>query len=312
MDTSGRPRAFSELDGFDVDDDVVIELGARRGRGGQRRAIAVAAAAAGGAVALFLAGAAYARANAAPAPGGTIDENCLVPHGGPEWPVLSACVSTLMEYSGYSESSQSGGGAYADAVETVGTDLSTWGTAPAADCASIVVFDIDETVLSNLEVMVELDFGYEKDTWSEWVEEAAAPALQPIADAYAALWHRGYTVAFVTGRHSVHRNATERNLQTAGLGDACAADAPRCGSGSAAQQGEAPAQPCYAKLVLRETADEPDEEYASTYKTRARAALAAEFSATVAATVGDQFSDLTGTDASVKAFKMPNPFYVVL
>jgi hypothetical protein len=47
-----------------------------------------------------------------------------------------------------------------------------------------VVFDIDETVLSNLPHMREMDFGYVADEWNAWVARGEAPALTAMRDVY--------------------------------------------------------------------------------------------------------------------------------
>ena len=43
-----------------------------------------------------------------------------------------------------------------------------------------VIFDIDETMLSNLEEMTGVDFGYVPPIWDAWVLEGRAPAIEPM------------------------------------------------------------------------------------------------------------------------------------
>src|SRR5688572_21677385 len=43
-----------------------------------------------------------------------------------------------------------------------------------------VVFDVDETVLSNYGHMRAIEFGYEPNDWHAWVERAEAPAIASV------------------------------------------------------------------------------------------------------------------------------------
>lgn len=65
---------------------------------------------------------------------------------------------------------------------------------------------------------------------------------------------------------------------------------------------------CYAALLMRE---DGDERLASVFKAEARGRLAAEGHVLVG-NIGDQFSDLVGTDSAVASFKLPNPVYTLL
>lgn len=147
-----------------------------------------------------------------------------------------------------------------------------------------VVFDIDETVLSNLPHMRAEDFGYSPRDWADWVASANAPALAPMLDVFRAARTRDVAVLFLTGRRDPEeRAATAENLARAGF------------SG-------------YAALRLADSR-EAKLRTAAERKAAARAAWAAE-GWTIIATVGDQESDLSGGNAE-RGFKLPNPFYLI-
>lgn len=165
------------------------------------------------------------------------------------------------------------------------------------------MFDIDETVLSNLAQVL----NPEAWTWDAWVAAAQAPALQPTLAFYRQLCAAGYSVAFVTGRKEPSRNATMRNLEAAGYGRPCDARLPGPFYGLLPRGGAC----CYSALYLRAP---NDTRLASVFKPWARKELlrAAGRGAQLAALVGDQFSDLNGEVAAPLAFKLPNPWYFIL
>lgn len=142
-----------------------------------------------------------------------------------------------------------------------------------------VVFDLDETLLFNWPHMSAMDFGYVAREWDRWVEEAKAPAIEPVREVYRAARRRGVEVVFITGRRENARAGTERNLRAIDCAD-------------------------YAALILR-----PMEEKgtAAAFKTAVRRKLAGE-GRTIIANIGDQESDLAGGFAE-RTFKLPNPFY---
>jgi len=145
-----------------------------------------------------------------------------------------------------------------------------------------VVLDIDETALSNLPHMRAEDFGYHAREWTEWIDAAAAPAIEPMLALFRAARARDVAVLFLTGRRDPRERAgTEANLRRAGFGD-------------------------HAALRLAGPADAGLPTSAAR-KAAARAAWEAE-GWTIIATIGDQESDLSGGHAE-RAFKLPNPFY---
>lgn len=146
-----------------------------------------------------------------------------------------------------------------------------------------VVFDIDETVLSNLPHMRAHDYGYIPPLFEAWVKAGDAPALAPVREVYQAARAADIAVLFLTGRQAPgETRPTADNLRNEGMGD-------------------------YAALVLK-PADAPRGQTALVRKTAQRARWEAE-GWVIIATVGDQESDL-GAHAE-RSFKLPNPFYKI-
>lgn len=144
-----------------------------------------------------------------------------------------------------------------------------------------IVLDIDETALSNLSHMKEMDFGYIPDLWDAWVANHHAPAIEPVLTVYRQAQRLGIEVFFITGRREKDRPGTESNLRAAGYGE-------------------------YVQLYLK-----PDDfqEPTQVFKTATREKIAGE-GWTIIANLGDQQSDLDG-GAAERTFKLPNPFYLI-
>ena len=147
-----------------------------------------------------------------------------------------------------------------------------------------VIFDIDETVLSNLPHMKESDWGYQPADWDAWVATAKSPALLPIRDAYQTAITLGYKVFFLTGRTEADRAATARNLRLQRMGS-------------------------YEKLILRPRKGTVPYEKAVDFKTDVRKNLTDQ-GYTIVASFGDQDSDIEGGYVE-RGFKIPNPFYKI-
>ncbi|MBV8928081.1 MAG: HAD family acid phosphatase [Mycobacteriaceae bacterium] len=160
--------------------------------------------------------------------------------------------------------------------------------APTADRPA-VVFDIDETALSNWEVIRANDFGRFINgncelpgpcPWRAWDLLARDPAIQPMLDTYNESKSLGTAVFFITGRDEGQRAATEKNLQNAGYAG-------------------------WTRLIMAPVGAT----YASAadFKAPQRAAIEAE-GYTIIANIGDQPSDLAGGHAE-QTFLLPDPFY---
>ena len=144
-----------------------------------------------------------------------------------------------------------------------------------------IVFDIDETVLTNLSEITENDFGYVPAVWKRWVAESRAPAITPVQVVYENAVRHGVAVFFITARHESERAYTEKNLRDVGY-------------------------ETWAKIYyMADDVEKP----ARLYKTNTRAEIEKD-GYTIILNIGDQNSDLQGGHAE-KTFKLPNPFYIV-
>lgn len=144
-----------------------------------------------------------------------------------------------------------------------------------------IVFDLDETLLSNWPELRDTNF----DAWSKWdawVERAAAPANEPVREVYQLARQLGVNIYFLTGRTENQRAATEKNLKAIGCAE-------------------------FAALIMRPTGDKRG---AAEYKTGERKRLT-ESGQAIIASLGDQESDLAGGYAE-RTFKLPDPFYLIL
>jgi acid phosphatase len=173
-------------------------------------------------------------------------------------------------------------GDYARDVAAVAAEAGKWLEKRAARGGGrlAVVFDVDETLLSNLPSMENLDFGYVPAEWKRWVEQAKAPALEPVRALFRRARELGMETMVTTGRRETEREATARNLAGIGCGD-------------------------FTALVFRPDVDRGG---VAEFKTAARARLAAE-GRIIVANIGDQESDLVGGHAE-RTFKLPGPFYL--
>ncbi len=146
---------------------------------------------------------------------------------------------------------------------------------------SAVVFDIDETTLSNLGHMKQADWGYQSDSWSKWVMTGKATALTPVREIYQTAKANHVTVFFITGRRESEKAATARNLRQQGMGE-------------------------YQAIYVRSDASKTP---VGLFKTSVRKRIT-EQGYTIIANIGDQQSDLDGGYAE-RTFKLPNPFYLI-
>lgn len=173
-------------------------------------------------------------------------------------------------------------GRYMREIDAVAARAKSWIEARAARGGSrlTVVFDLDETLLFNWPQISAMDFGYVHPAWERWVEEAKAPAIEPVREVYRTARRLGVDVVFLTGRTEDGRAGTERNLRAIGCDD-------------------------YAALILKASADERT---SAAFKTAERERLTKE-GRMIIANIGDQDGDLSGGWAE-KTFKLPNVFYL--
>jgi predicted secreted acid phosphatase len=185
-------------------------------------------------------------------------------------------------------------GAYDRDLAMVATEAGHWLAARAPSVAQpALVLDVDETALSNWEVIVLDDFGRpvpgpcmpESQApcgWAAWDQLGRDPAIAPTLQVFRDARALGVTVFFITGRPESQRVATEGNLATAGYDD-------------------------YAALYM--VPDGAHFASAADFKAPIRAEIE-HAGYTIVANMGDQPSDLDGGHAE-KHFLLPNPFYRV-
>jgi hypothetical protein len=208
----------------------------------------------------------------------------------PGWPVLSqppnvgeAKIAATDYYNS---------GAYLRDITAVTAAASTWiaERAPQVERPALVL-DIDDTSLTNWEVIMADDFGRVFNGpcdslpagpcgWVAWDLRAATPAITQTLALFEDARALGVTVFFITGRDETQRAATEKNLSAAGFGDYGG---------------------LYVEAVGAHYASAAD------FKAPQRAKIEAE-GFTIVANMGDQPSDLAGGHAE-RTFLLPNPFY---
>ncbi|KAL8152970.1 hypothetical protein V2J09_010730 [Rumex salicifolius] len=156
----------------------------------------------------------------------------------------------------------------------------------AGDGKDCWVFDIDETLLSNLPFYKVHGFGSEsfnETLFYEWSDMAEAPALPASLSLYKELQQLGFTGILLTGRSEPHRIGTEKNMLKAGYKN-------------------------FERLILRQSSDEGKP--AVIYKSEKRRELEAE-GYRIHGNSGDQWSDLLGYAVAERSFKLPNPMYYI-
>jgi acid phosphatase len=146
----------------------------------------------------------------------------------------------------------------------------------------IVIFDIDDTVLSTFKDAKKVDYSFIPKSKSDWIQQANAPAIQSIKDLYNQLKEKGFKIVFLTGRLEQFRKPTLKNLENEGF------------SG-------------FEKLIMR--SDEQEKMKAADYKINEHKKLTKE-GYTIIACIGDQWSDLNGKTCGY-TIKVPNYMYII-
>lgn len=165
-------------------------------------------------------------------------------------------------------------GAYAKSAELSGDGKDAW------------IFDVDETLLSNLPYYADHGYGSEvfnSVEFDKWVEKASAPAIESSLKLYEEVLGLGLKVFLLTGRGEKQRGVTVENLVNSGFRH-------------------------WDKLILR--ASEDHGKLATTYKSEKRDEMVKE-GYRILGNSGDQWSDLLGNPMSVRSFKLPNPMYYI-
>jgi predicted secreted acid phosphatase len=183
-------------------------------------------------------------------------------------------------------------GAYLTNLQQAAAPAIAWinEQAPGVDRPA-VVFDIDETALSNWEAIQANDFGRVITGpctelpagpcgWQAWDLLAQSTVIPPTMDVYNAARDRGAAIFFITGRPESQRAATERNLADVGYTG-------------------------YTQLIMEPTGAHYVS--AADFKAPQRGQIEQQ-GYTIIANIGDQPSDLAG-GFSQQTYLLPNPFY---
>ncbi|MFZ0588864.1 MAG: HAD family acid phosphatase [Bryobacteraceae bacterium] len=183
-------------------------------------------------------------------------------------------------------------GAYNRDLSFVADQAERWLASRAKSAARpALVLDIDETSLSNWEIIKLDDFGRPVNGpcapaldapcgWAAWDQLGRDPPIEPTLHVFRRARALGAAVFFITGRPESQRAATERNLSSAGYRG-------------------------YAKLYM--TPNGSHFASAADFKAPVRAEIEKN-GYTIVANMGDQPSDLEGGHAE-KKFLLPDPFY---
>ncbi|KAF9603186.1 hypothetical protein IFM89_034519 [Coptis chinensis] len=199
----------------------------------------------------------------------------------------------------------------------------------SSDGNDIWVFDVDETLLSNLPYYADHGYGlevFDSTEFDKWVGKAMAPAIESSLKLYDELLGMGFKVFLLTGRSERHRSITIENLKKAGFRDwdkliLRESNKP---ADYLAGLGLGPIDflsfvgpPIDRQLCMLVEEDangtialEDHGKTATVYKSEKRTEMA-EDGYRIVGNSGDQWSDLLGTSMSDRSFKLPNPMYYI-
>ncbi|XP_076898600.1 acid phosphatase 1-like [Bidens hawaiensis] len=163
---------------------------------------------------------------------------------------------------------------FAKSVELKGDGMDAW------------VFDVDETLLSNLDYYSQHGYGseiFDHIQFDNWVLEGMAQAIKPSLELYKEVKKLGFKMFLLTGRAENKRTITINNLTKEGFES-------------------------WDRLILR--GDEDDGKTALVFKSDKRKEIVEE-GFRIIGNSGDQWSDLIGSYVSMRSFKLSNPMYFI-
>ncbi|KAI5336948.1 hypothetical protein L3X38_016217 [Prunus dulcis] len=124
---------------------------------------------------------------------------------------------------------------------------------------------------------------YNSTAFNTWVLEGTAPVLPESLKLYKKLLKLGVKVVFITGRGEDQRNVTTSNLKNVGYHT-------------------------WEKLVLKGSTYSGNTSYV--YKSTERTKLVKN-GFRIIGNIGDQWSDILGTNVGNRTFKLPDPMYYI-
>lgn len=144
-----------------------------------------------------------------------------------------------------------------------------------------IIFDIDDTLLSNIQIYQRMNYRFRSTAWQQWVNRAQIPAIPPVQSLFMKFKDKA-DIFIITGRNVLQRAQTMRNLEHVGY------------SG-------------WKTIFFKEAWDR--ELNAEQFKTKIINQLIVSEGYQVIANFGDQESDFK---ASIQGrnFKLPNYLYV--
>lgn len=145
-----------------------------------------------------------------------------------------------------------------------------------------VVFDVDETTLSNYDHIKAISFGYFPGHWEKWLDKADGKAILQTKYFYDYLIERNYKIVFLTARSVRNYEATYTNLVNEGFTQ-------------------------FDTLICRPM--KSPKLPSAVFKENERKKLSSS-GYNIVACVGDQESDLMGKYTGIKV-KLPNYIYIV-
>jgi len=144
-----------------------------------------------------------------------------------------------------------------------------------------IVFDIDETSLSNYQDMLDLNFGGKLQEIIDAEDVGRDTPIKPVRALFNQAKAHHVAIFFITGRNEKARASTIKNLTSAGFNG-------------------------WQQLILKPDSHNHDRSVV-TYKAAMRKKII-EMGYDIVVNIGDQDSDLKGGYAD-KTFKLPNPYY---
>jgi len=147
---------------------------------------------------------------------------------------------------------------------------------------SVVIFDVDETVLDNYELAKSMGFGYVYEMNKKWNKELKAPAFPKVKELYEYLLAKGAKIIFLTGRNIPEYEVTYKNLKQEG----------------------------YEVFDTLITQREHEYKLSATEFKSSKQVELIEMGYEIIGTVGDQRSDLEGPHHGIQV-KIPNYLYLI-
>jgi acid phosphatase len=147
---------------------------------------------------------------------------------------------------------------------------------------SAVVFDVDETTLSNYASIKKIYFGYDPVGWDNWINEGKAPAIPEVKQFYDFVIMKKIKAIFLSSRKGYQYKVTYTNLNNAGY-------------------------TAFDTLILKSNSDSGLSSLE--FKSKQRELLSKK-GYDIIAVIGDQESDMEGKDHGLQ-IKLPNYLYII-